>query len=226
MGRAQKCRESGCLAADTAKSTGCLHSFQDDTESQNHLPGNRGSLWADIGAAWPQSWEFSGDDRFHVRGIPGNPVNGIKGQRPENRTRSAFLFFFCKKNYKTGWKFLVSSHSVPSLVAGRGSKVVRSHTYRSPDVHQRTRGQGARMDLTGQLIALKGVISCGPILMDDPKHHGPRRPAGHRQGFESCMKRSRGRGSRQSNSVWHQGPDFFVGVGSGLRLSHVRLSCG
>ena len=31
--------------------------------------------------------------------------------------------------------------------------------------------------------------------------------------------------SRQSNSVLHQGPGFF-GVGSGLRSSHVRLTCG
>ena len=48
-----KCRESGRLAADTTKSSGSLH-FPDDTESQNHLPENLGSLWADIGAACPQ----------------------------------------------------------------------------------------------------------------------------------------------------------------------------
>ena len=53
-------------------------------------------------------------------------------------------------------------------------------------------------------------FSCGPILMDDPEHHGPRRPTVHRQGFSSCMKRSRGRDSRQSNSVWH-GSGFLWG---------------
>ena len=82
----------------------------------------------------------------------------------------------------------ISSHSVPSFVAGRG-RTLSKRTCRTlpkriglpftssverfvfqlqlcfqvpPDVHQRTGGQGARMDLTGQLIALMRVSLVGP----------------------------------------------------------------
>ena len=46
-------------------------------------------------------------------------VNGIKGQRPKNRTRSAFFF----SRLRDCLEVLVSSHVVPSLVSGRGSTV-------------------------------------------------------------------------------------------------------
>ena len=73
--------------------SGCRHDkvvweftlVADDTESQSHLPGSPGSLWADIGAACPQSWEFSGDEKIRLRGNSRNSVNGIKGPRPKNR---------------------------------------------------------------------------------------------------------------------------------------------
>ena len=75
-------------------SSGSLHSLQTTPSHRATCPESPGSLWADIGAACPQSWEFSGYDRIHLRGNPQNSVNGIKGQRPKNRASIVI----------TGWK--------------------------------------------------------------------------------------------------------------------------
>ena len=84
--RAQNVESQGRLAADTTKSSGSLHSLQTTPSHRTTCQESPRSLWADIGAACPQSWEFSGDVLIHLRGNPRNSVNGIKGQRPKNRT--------------------------------------------------------------------------------------------------------------------------------------------
>ena len=71
MGRAQNVESQAVWLLTRTKSSGSLHSFQT-------TPSHR--------TACPQSWEFSGDVRVHLRGNPRNSVNGIKGQRPKNRT--------------------------------------------------------------------------------------------------------------------------------------------
>ena len=93
--RGPKCRKSGHLAADTTKSSGSLHSLQMTPSHRSTWREIPGSLWADIAAACPQSWEFCGDDQIHWRGNHRHSVNGIQGQRPENRARQRLLLKGC-----------------------------------------------------------------------------------------------------------------------------------
>ena len=82
-----KCRESGRLAVDTTKSSGSLHPFQTTPSHRATCLESPGSLWADIGAACPQSWEFSGGDQIHVRGSPRNSVRSFSCPSTPRRLR-------------------------------------------------------------------------------------------------------------------------------------------
>ena len=110
-----KCRKSGHLAADTTKSSGSLRSLQMTPSHRATCRESPGSLWA--GAACPQSWEFSGKCPDSLARKP-SELGERHPRAATQEPRQAAPF-----DRLRDWpEVLISSHAVPTLVSGCGSK--------------------------------------------------------------------------------------------------------